>query len=1421
MKPTLTNTSTSVIRIFIVLTILTGFSFSSRVFAQIEYIFLPHEVGVRADKGDARMHATVATFHANQPGNYRIYGKVWLNSGDDQRNESFYLDVLTPSASIALPKDPNAGPHKVVPDIEGPSQYIWRDCGLFELPSGANIIRMHHYAHIAATYPQFLFGPITTPESVRLVDSLKIVKYEPEMVDLAFALYAKTDSFTISPYDTIKWAKPGENIDFHLSVTNLSLHTAYDITIKNIVPKKFLITSHTFTPNLQVGDTLFFFVDSLSSFNAIQFSYSGYLPTDEAEYDSLLINHGWVEVANDHYLENNFDQDTVHVYLSKPPLPPNHAPIAIDDINNTLVNTPVSGNVLTNDFDPDGDPLTVANVPVLPPQHGSVVIHTDGSFTYTPNPGFIGKDHFQYRVCDNGSPSLCDSATVWIQVIDNSAPNNRPVANDDALRTLADIPVAGNVLVNDFDPDGDHLTVATVPVLPPQHGSVVINPDGSFIYTPNSGFIGKDVFQYRVCDNAPEPLCDQALVIITILPDQNGPENDPPIAADDAFFTIIGNAFSASLASNDFDPNGDALVYDTNPVSGPYHGAVVINANGSFSFTPAPGYIGPDRFVYRVCDNASPALCTMATAYITVLPLPPAPPSKAFDLALTFNAATDTTALVNGNLVPAVVMGDDYQYTLTIVNNGPRTAKDISLWATVPDSVSLSNFSTPPTATKADTVFWSADSLLAGQSLVIQYRALLAPTLPYVPFPLPASAWVSAVNDTLLDNNSAAVTVYGIERQKPPLPENHTPVAIDDINNTLVNTPVSGNVLTNDFDPDGDPLTVANVPVLPPQHGSVVIHTDGSFTYTPNPGFIGKDHFQYRVCDNGSPSLCDSATVWIQVIDNSAPNNRPVANDDALRTLADIPVAGNVLVNDFDPDGDHLTVATVPVLPPQHGSVVINPDGSFIYTPNSGFIGKDVFQYRVCDNAPEPLCDQALVIITILPDQNGPENDPPIAADDAFFTIIGNAFSASLASNDFDPNGDALVYDTNPVSGPYHGAVVINANGSFSFTPAPGYIGPDRFVYRVCDNASPALCTMATAYITVLPLPPAPPSKAFDLALTFNAATDTTALVNGNLVPAVVMGDDYQYTLTIVNNGPRTAKDISLWATVPDSVSLSNFSTPPTATKADTVFWSADSLLAGQSLVIQYRALLAPTLPYVPFPLPASAWVSAVNDTLLDNNSAAVTVYGIERQKPPLPPKPQPYIIAIPDEIEVRDPIRIKVMVDVPISKWDLYVYFEDGSIDSTYADHYISETVLIPKQWHDVEPLFTDTNFRTVAKIERIRFQLRVKDFYNQEGTAEAIVTVISSNAMSLDRNRFHPEIEDPLIIHFKLSSNRVAKLDVYDVAGRHITQLTEGFYPAGWNTFSWNGLTRNGTKVGSGVYIITLRSGEYKDWKKCMIVR
>ena len=132
-----------------------------------------------------------------------------------------------------------------------------------------------------------------------------------------------------------------------------------------------------------------------------------------------------------------------------------------------------------------GQTLTVGNV--SDPANGTAVDNGDGTITYTPDADFFGTDSFTYEVCDNGTPSLCDTATVTITV---NPVNDAPVAGDDEASTDEDTAVTVNVVGNDSagpaNESGQTLTVGTVS--DPANGTAVDNGDGTITYTPDANF---------------------------------------------------------------------------------------------------------------------------------------------------------------------------------------------------------------------------------------------------------------------------------------------------------------------------------------------------------------------------------------------------------------------------------------------------------------------------------------------------------------------------------------------------------------------------------------------------------------------------------------------------------------------------------------------------------------------------------------------------------------------------------------------------------------------------------------------------------------------------------------------------------------------------------------------------------------------
>jgi hypothetical protein len=140
---------------------------------------------------------------------------------------------------------------------------------------------------------------------------------------------------------------------------------------------------------------------------------------------------------------------------------------------------------------------------LTPPAHGTAALVGD-QVTYTPAPDFNGTDTFTYRATSTET-TLSDDGTVTVTV----APVDDPVqAEADTYETAFGQPVSGNLLANDVGVDGP-MTAALVD--PPAGGSVVLEEDGSFVYTPNEGFSGTDTFTYRATDSTMADLAAQAV----------------------------------------------------------------------------------------------------------------------------------------------------------------------------------------------------------------------------------------------------------------------------------------------------------------------------------------------------------------------------------------------------------------------------------------------------------------------------------------------------------------------------------------------------------------------------------------------------------------------------------------------------------------------------------------------------------------------------------------------------------------------------------------------------------------------------------------------------------------------------------------------------------------------------------------------
>ena len=305
----------------------------------------------------------------------------------------------------------------------------------------------------------------------------------------------------------------------------------------------------------------------------------------------------------------------------------NDAPVAANDTKTTDEDTPLtfpSSDLVGNDDEgaPDESGQTLTVTEVFDGTHGTVDLGADGNITFTPEANYHGDATFDYRVCDNGSPSECsiETAVVTITV---SPVNDAPEAVNDSATTDEDTAEAINVIANDTDVDNTNAQLSVSSFTQPSNGAVTQNADGTLKYTPKADFNGTDSFTYEAKDASLDS--NSAKVTITVRA-----VNDAPVAKDNTYTTDEDTPLTVEapgLLGNDTDVENDTLrVADGNattadgisPVSGPADGTVTLNANGSFTYTPGANFNGSDAFTYRVCDDGSPQKCSVETANVDV-----------------------------------------------------------------------------------------------------------------------------------------------------------------------------------------------------------------------------------------------------------------------------------------------------------------------------------------------------------------------------------------------------------------------------------------------------------------------------------------------------------------------------------------------------------------------------------------------------------------------------------------------------------------------------------------------------------------------------------------------------------------------------------------------------------------------------------
>ncbi len=683
---------------------------------------------------------------------------------------------------------------------------------------------------------------------------------------------------------------------------------------------------------------------------------------------------------------------------------------AITDVIEVNEDTSITTNVIDNDINPDSQSLTLTAI-TSQPQNGELTTQTNGEVTYTPNPDFTGKDSFTYSISDDENNTSQASVTITVNNV-----NDAPLAQNDTFSLEIDnslTSVSGALIANDFDLDGDFLFVEATPISEPLHGTLQLNPDGSFIYTDNGTFTGFDSFQYQVTDNNGGTSIGEVNLFTS-------GEDITPLAVNDSFTVNEDETLTvltaSSILSNDSDPNN--LVFTLNPtlITTTEHGQLNIANDGTFTYIPDANYHGIDDFKYEIENSLGET-------------------SQAF-VSLTVNSVADIPSANTDNYQ----INEDTTLTINTINGLLANDSDI-------DGGTLTINTSPTVPVQQGQLTLSNDGSFA-----------------YTP-----NDDFNGV-DTFtyqLINNKGDVSTAQVSIAINAV--NDAPQANHDSGSTYSDTPLTIDVIANDTDIDGDDLTISAA-TIDPEEGSVNIQ-DNKLVYTPHVNAVGIITIGYTVADKPSGGEISSSTVTVLVTPTSTSNlNTPSAENDVFSIDEDgglnVPTANSILNNDSDLDtSDFLSVALLTDV--THGILALSSDGTFTYTPNVNFNGTDSFTYTLSDG--QGGFDTAQVTLTV-----NSINDIPVALPDSYttlentpFTVIASAFN-SLLMNDTDEDEDSLSIQLDASTNPSSGILSLDTDGEFTYTPNTDFVGTDSFNYQLEDGNGGSVTGFVTITVTGL-----------------------------------------------------------------------------------------------------------------------------------------------------------------------------------------------------------------------------------------------------------------------------------------------------------------------------------------------------------------
>lgn len=701
----------------------------------------------------------------------------------------------------------------------------------------------------------------------------------------------------------------------------------------------------------------------------------------------------------------------------------------VDGIEDIVLRLPESlllANDSTINFPafPDRQMLRISSV--FSATHGQVALRTNEEgkteIVFLPEANYHGLASFNYTVTDQYGLSSVGMTTVSIAAV-----NDAPVVRDDRAAGDEDTVLmfrAADLLANDSDVDtavdGDVLRITRVGQA--QHGQVFLDPDGIIRFIPDQDYNGPAQFTYWVGDRDVSQLVSAGgegyeipgTMHLTVIPVNDLPvvtgeqvDSDEDIVLDFAQSFLLANDTDVDIATN-------GQVLRITAVSNAQHGVVELLQDGTVRFTPELNYFGPAAFSYTVDDGNGGRV--VGTTVVNLAPV---------------NDAPD-------------VVGETVSFDEDIVQ-------------TIEQALLLANDSDVDNAHSELSIIAVDNATHGIVSLNPDGSIRFVPDADY----FGAASFTYTVSDGVGGFTVGTASLQINPVNDAPRLQGETATTDED---QVLHFSVDG-LLSNDHDVDNEHSELRLTSVGNASHGTVRLE-NGEIIFTPDLNYFGAASFTY-VVDDGVGGQSE-ARVDLQF--NSV-NDVPVVNDELLtgkRNVTYTLTQAALLANDTDVE-DPNALSIVAVRNASHGSVVLNPNGTITFVPESGYAGTGSFEYVVRDP------DGAEVVGTTQIDFSR-INVNPVAVDDSFIGFEDTAFviaANQLLVNDTDPDPTSLSrLSVSAVGNASHGTVSLQGDGSVRFMPAQDFYGTASFQYQVSDGEGGQ--TWATAYLNVQAVNDAP-----------------------------------------------------------------------------------------------------------------------------------------------------------------------------------------------------------------------------------------------------------------------------------------------------------------------------------------------------------